>query len=229
MSVPDSIEAKWPLGPLYYELPGSETLDSRAWATYKLAAADWYINTLRRLIEQAGFDRYLGVEMALDGAFTSINGAFDAAVRGLIQTADAYFLQNSPGAKPTPAHLMDVGVFSKRMGALQSHGFDASAINEAVQAAVERGPDPDAPTGWMEQFRRIRNLPMHQNTAARHYDVIADGTPATVGLVVADSARQPVEYLQEMRQCVYALVSPVLALIDVVAPHGIPSELRADS
>lgn len=69
---PSSIQTEWLLGPLFYELPGSEALDARAWCTYKLTAADWYIGTLRQLIERAGFDRFLGIEMALDGAFTSI-------------------------------------------------------------------------------------------------------------------------------------------------------------
>lgn len=28
MSVPSSIQTEWPLGPLFYELPGSEALDA---------------------------------------------------------------------------------------------------------------------------------------------------------------------------------------------------------
>lgn len=102
--------------------------------------------------------------MALDGAFTSINGAFDAAIRGLIQSADAYLLQNRPEAARTPPHLMNVSVFGERMTKLQAYGFDAADLNDAVRSATDRGDDQKNPSGWLEQFRRVRNLPMHENT-----------------------------------------------------------------
>lgn len=97
---------------------------------------------------------------------------------------------------------MNVSVFGERMTKLQAYGFDAADLNDAVRSATDRGDDQKNPSGWLEQFRRVRNLPMHENTAARHYDVLV-GTEATVGLSVAGVSRQPVEYLQEMRQRVH--------------------------
>ena len=224
MSVPDAIDAKWPAGPLFYDLPRSELLDARAWTTYKLTAGDWYIDTLRRLIEAVGFDRYVGIEMALDGAFTSINGAFDASIRGLIQTADSYFLQDMPAVERTPPHQMNADVFAKRTEQLEAHGFETAAIRSDVQAALERDSAKN-PVGWLERFRRIRNLPTHQNTAARHYDV-SNSSAASVGLSVGDELRDPVQYLMEVREDVADLTRPILDLCDLVAPHGLPTHLR---
>jgi len=62
----------------------------RAWVRYKLRSAEWYIQALELVGEEVGFDRYVGVEMALDGALASLCGAFDAAVGGLIHASEEY-------------------------------------------------------------------------------------------------------------------------------------------
>jgi len=58
---------------------------------YKLASADWYLEALRQLQPHGRpFDRYLGVEMAIDGELAAQSSAIDAAVEALIRALELH-------------------------------------------------------------------------------------------------------------------------------------------
>lgn len=222
--IPAQIMVPWPLGPLYFDLPGSDGIGARAWVNYKITAARWHTATLKALIDQAGFQRYVGVEMALDGALASLNGAFDAAAAGLVGAAERYLQKDNEELLLTPAHRINERVFLERMGELgrQRLDFDVPGTAAAVASALEVGPDQNAPAGWLQQFRRLRNTPMHQDSAPRHIDVVV-GSDAVTSLSVAGHGQNPVEYLDDVAGKVSALTTSVLELIDYILPNGIPS------
>lgn len=214
----------WPLGPLYFELPGAGGMDARSWVNYKLTAARWYTSTLKRLIDQAGFERYVGVEMALDGALASLNGSFDAAVAGLVGAAERYLQKDNEELVLTRPHKITDKLFTEAMRKLQQQhlDYDVVAIVAATASALEVGSDPDAPKGWLLQLKRLRNIPMHQDTAPRHIDVNV-GSDAVTTISVAGHGQDPVEYLEDVTEKISALTSQILDLIDYLMPNGIPS------
>lgn len=222
--VPSEISVKWPLGPLYFDLEGAGGIGPRAWVNYKITAARWYTATLKNAVERAGFQRYFGVEMALDGALASLNGAFDAAVAGLVLSGDRYLRKDDVELVLTPTYLINDALFVKRMSELrgQDFDFDVAGTAASVAAALEVGPDKNAPVGWLQQFRRLRNMPMHQDSAPRTIDVFV-GSDAVTTISVAGQGREPVEYLENVTEKVSSLTSPILDLIDYVLPNGIPS------
>lgn len=223
-SIPTEIMVPWPLGPLYYELPGADGMNARSWVNYKLTATRWHTGTLGKLIDEAGFQRYIGIEMALDGALASLNGAFDATAAGLIGAAEMYLQKDDQELVLTLPYKFNDELLMERLSELkrQRLDFEVDRIVEDVTAALEIGPDRDHPTGWLQQLRRLRNVPVHQNSAPRHIDVIV-GTDTVTGISVAGHGKDPVEYLVDATEKVSALTSPVLDLIDYILPNGIPS------
>src|SRR6478609_1915599 len=86
--VPASVATQWPVGPAYTEWVGASGVG--AWVAYKLGTAEWFIDQLERVGDMVGYNRYVGVEMAMDGALAALCGGFDAAVGGLIGAVDKY-------------------------------------------------------------------------------------------------------------------------------------------
>jgi hypothetical protein len=222
--VAEEILLNWPLGPLYFDLEGAGGTGPRSWVVYKITAARWYTATLKNLVDRAGFQRYVGVEMALDGALTSLNGAFDAAVAGLVGASERYLRKDDEELKLTPPFRINDALFMKRMRELheQNLDFDVAGAAASVAAALRVGPDRNAPEGWLQQFRRLRNVPVHQDSAPRNIDVFV-GSDAVTTISVAGHGRDPVEYLEDVTEKLSALTSPILDLIDYVLPNGIPS------
>src|SRR5712691_7922498 len=71
----------WPLGHHYSAITSPGGRPEAQWVAFKLAAAGWYLETLGCLFaETKDLDRFVGVEMALDGFLTAVSSAFDAAV-----------------------------------------------------------------------------------------------------------------------------------------------------
>lgn len=212
----------WPLAPLYVDLPGAGG-DARSWVNYKLTAARWYTATLADLIERAGFKRYVGVEMALDGALSSLNGAYDAARAGLAYAAERYLKKDDERPIFTPPHKME-SMFDCLMQQIaeQQLEIDVAGTVAAMSAALEVGPDSTRPIGWLIQLKRLRNIPMHQDTAPRHIDVVI-GSDAVTTLSVAGHGQDPVKYLEDVTAKMVDLTSPILELIDFVLPNGLPS------
>lgn len=222
-SVPEEITVHWPLGPLYFHLPGAGG-SARSWVNYKITAAGWHTATLKSLIDQVGFQRYVGVEMALDGALASLNGAYDAAEAGLIGAAERYLHKDEQELLLTPSYKFNEKLFMKRMRELhqQRLDFDVAGTAAAVASALDVGPDPSAPNGWLQQLKRLRNVPMHQDSAPRHIDVVV-GSDAVTTLSVAGHGQDPVEYLEDVTAKISSLTSQILDLIDYVLPNEIPS------
>jgi hypothetical protein len=94
-------QIRWPVGPHYKELAAS---DERSWVDYKLASADWYLAALRRLQPHGRpLDRYLGVEMAIDGVLAAQSSAIDAAVETLIRALERHLANRAIGVPRTIA------------------------------------------------------------------------------------------------------------------------------
>lgn len=88
----------------------ADTGATEAWANYKLRCSDWYVDLLDQFNQDCGFERFVGIEMTLDGALASLYSAFDAAVAGVIVTAEELRQQRvtQSGGKPPdrlPPHL----------------------------------------------------------------------------------------------------------------------------
>src|SRR5438552_3982939 len=85
------IERFWPIGENYLTSYPNGTKSRRTWAEYKLTSARWYVEALEQIyLVTADLDRFVGVEMALDGYLGAISSAFDAAVGGLIDAIEAH-------------------------------------------------------------------------------------------------------------------------------------------
>jgi hypothetical protein len=199
-------------------------MEARAWVTYKFAAATWYTKTLEQLIDIAGFQRFVGIEMSLDGALISLNGAFDASVAGLISASERFLNKENPEFVLTPAHRFDERLFAKQMNLLhqQNLRFDVLGTASAVASALQREDANNITPGWLQQFRRLRNTPTHQNTAPRHIDVVV-GSDAITSIAVAGHGQDPVAYLRTTQERISALTEPILELVDYILPNGVPS------
>lgn len=91
-------QIRWPVGPYYKELAVS---DERSWVDYKLVSADWYLAALRRLQPHGRpLDRYLGVEMAIDGVLAAQSSAVDAAVETLVRALERHLATHAIGVHP---------------------------------------------------------------------------------------------------------------------------------
>lgn len=170
----------WPAGPHYFDLTGSD--GAVAWVRYRVWAADWYTRTLRSIAGPDGnYDRFVGIEMALDGALNSLSSAFDAGTALLIQGAETaldfdesdrlqvrwYSWRNARDLLKNPAIGTDP---------------DGTSNDDVWRVVIDvdnalAGEKDAAPTGWLAQLRRLRNQVAHQDTLARHHDA---GGPTTV-------------------------------------------------
>lgn len=162
--------------------------------------------------------------MALDGALASLNGAFDAAIGSLIQESEVHLHFLHDAGKPldlTPQYAYSPRLFKKQMSALSELGLkiEVASVEEKISTALRSETRQDGSIGWLQEFRRIRNQPMHHGPASS--DVGYDwGTMLSVG----DNARNPVHYLREIELKMADLVMPVLDIIESLvkfrALHG---------
>lgn len=208
------IDRRWPIGPHLSDF--ADGAPRRGWVNYKLAAADWYIDTLEAVVRQVGFDRHMGVEMALDGILASLCGAFDAASAAVIQASEAY-LQS----KPTEPHQYGPALVRRRLNGLKSEGMggDVAGTLKRLTSALQREP---AAMGWLMELQRLRNQPMHEITASRHFDPDATGA-ADCLLAVNGRTEEPLAYFRASREAIQSLAEELLDIADRVAPNGIPS------
>lgn len=170
----------WPAGPHYFDLTGS--VGAVAWVRYRVWAADWYTRTLRDVVAVDGnYDRFVGVEMALDGALNGLSSAFDAAVALLIQGAE--IVLEVPEADRLPVRRYS-WKNARDLLKTRAIGTDPDGTSNDVvwrlildiDDALDGESDP-SPSGWLAQLRRLRNQIAHQDTLARHH--YTDG-PSTV-------------------------------------------------
>ena len=173
-------EVLWPSGPHYFTLTGSE--GAVAWVQYRVWAADWYVRALREVVgPERNYDRFVGVEMALDGALNSLSSAFDAGIALLIEGAEIALEVDEADKLPVHRYSWEQARERLKQPAI---GTDADGTsNEEVWRLIldidnalvgEREPRPG---GWLAQLRRLRNRVAHQDTLARHHNT---GGPSTV-------------------------------------------------
>jgi hypothetical protein len=77
----DTVRVSWPIGPEYTAWVSEENDTARAWSMYKLRTAIWYIDLLEDLGARPWILRLVGIEMALDGAVTTLSSALSRGRR----------------------------------------------------------------------------------------------------------------------------------------------------
>ena len=151
---PEWLPIEWPAGPrIEAWAPVDRTADQ--WCAFKLAAAAFHLNTLRRLDDVLpNLDRYAGVELALDATLAALRGAFDAATAAVIEAAE----ESSQALPRTPAHE-----FTPRMCTDHLRAAGMTAVAEDIEAALRGQPS----LGWLQVLSRIRNSAAHQRSPGR--------------------------------------------------------------
>lgn len=168
----------FPAGPQWSTLMEGST-DAVSWSRFRIWAADWYIDTLEQLINQFGdVDRYVGVELAIDGALSNLYSAFEATTSVLIDSVESHLVV--PKAERIPDHRRGWPAFKKL---LKTHDLaDAAELADLiakVDAAMEVDEDHN-PIGWLAKVRQLRNHPAHHGTLARTWAHPDDGGGATI-------------------------------------------------
>lgn len=198
------------------------------WPDFKLRCADWYINALTALEQKYGeLDRLVGVEMALDGALSSLVGAFDSAVRKAHEAARRVGLATVPAR----THKWNEETLAKIIAEAQARGL-VSPGNDLC--GIEAALGPDTSPGWLTDLKRARNRSMHMTSLQRNHYVWATTTsledaaqapqldeairPDPPGslpeteppdIIINGTPRQPLEYLEEVRIKIAALVAQI--------------------
>lgn len=183
---------RFPDGPTYPQLLASD--ERIAWVRFKVWSADWYTRALGDLGSvHGGYDRHVGIEMALDGALSALSAAFDASVVLLIKSAEEDL--RVPATKRTPPHLYGWKAFEEavRDTSLASRS-DLSELRVDVDKALE-GQNRDEPVGWLARLRRLRNRATHQTTLSRTWTI--KGSEQTVDGMTDVPGLDPFEYLKE--------------------------------
>lgn len=143
-----------------------------AWVRYRVWAADWYTRTLRSLAGPGGnYDRFVGIEMAIDGALSSLSSAFDASTALIIQGAENALELNEPtGFKCACTRGRTQGTCSTiqrwppmRRG--QAAGKCDGSSSMSTRRWRARGSL--SPADALARLRRLRNQVAHQDTLAR--------------------------------------------------------------
>lgn len=207
-STPSSV--LWPEGPHYFDLTGSQ--GTVAWIRYRVWAADWHTRTLREIAgPDAHYDRFVGIEMALDGALNNLSSAFDAAVGLLIETAENAL--EVPPDRRRPVHRYNWAA-ARHLLKQPKIGTDADGTSNTeiwrtildIDNALAGEADP-TPEGWLAQLRRRRNRVAHKDTLARHHH--SDGPTTIAGL---EAGADAFAYLTAACDQIHDLTEPMIAL-----------------
>lgn len=174
----------WPSGPHYFQLTGSD--GAVAWVRYRVWAADWYVRTLREVAGSDGnYDRFVGVEMALDGALNSLSSAFDAGIALLIEgtevkldVAEADKLQVHRYSWNEARDLLKKPTIGTNSNGTPNDNVWRLVLDIDNALDGERSPRPG---GWLAQLRRLRNHVAHQDTLARHHNIAGPSTVRAFG------------------------------------------------
>ncbi|WP_122262120.1 hypothetical protein [Ornithinimicrobium cerasi] len=192
MTFPEAVPSgiSFPGRPTYAELLESD--ERIAWVRFKVWSADWYTGTLGGLGAEDGYDRYIGIEMALDGALSALSAAFDAAVVLMIESAEEAL--QVPEEKRLAPHKYNWEAFKRTVqGTLLTASNALSELSVDVDDALE-GANSDNPVGWLAVLRRLRNRATHRTTLARTWAIDHD---AHIVLGVTEVPElDPFEYLK---------------------------------
>jgi hypothetical protein len=182
----------FPDSPTYPELLGSD--ERIAWIRFKVWSADWYTRTLGDLgAAHGGYDRQVGIEMALDGGLSALSGAFDASVALMIESAEEEL--HVPVAKRTPEHKYGWNAFLNTVdGTALSTWGGLPELRDDIDEALE-GSSSGEPIGWLAVLRRLRNRATHRTTLPRTWTIDV-GEQTVVGLTDMPDL-DPFEYLKK--------------------------------
>lgn len=152
----------WSVGQhILTKLPLLSAREETRWTVFKLAAAQWYLDTLKALFVEAGdLDRFLGVEMALDGFLAAASSSFDAAVAALTIAVEEVL----PAEDRTPERRFSWQQCKASAAACSAALSSSGPVNSALEGASE-----EVPTGWLAVLRRQRNQSTHKTTLSRHF------------------------------------------------------------
>ena len=201
-----SVRLKWPVGPLYFRRAGGK--NPHAWAGLKMRSADWYLDALATTMREAGdLERYVGIEMALDGALASMCAAVDAAGSGLadkfIRTARLPTAEN----ETSTARWRSVYSFASAVGVTLPSEY---AVSEAFAGFAS-----SEPTGWFSQLAALRDRAVRHNVLVRRTSIGGDFRGRFLD-VPGVGPREPIEYLESMREKVNQIVELLVADIDLI-------------
>lgn len=158
-SQPDAVNVTWPAGPDYAKKIKVKKI--KAWARYKLASADWYLNTLQVLGNGGELKRVLGVEMAVDGIVASLCAAFEASVFALTNAVER--AAKIPDDRRTPVHLASWSNLAAEAKYLEIDLASSLSISASLI-----GEHSVAPQGWLAQLLVLRQRSARQDLLVDH-------------------------------------------------------------
>lgn len=200
---PIPLGPSWPLGPHY--LRSVEGKGAAAWARFKLHAADWYLEALEDAERKVGLDRFVGVEMAIDGVLASLCAGVDAAAEALVDE-----IERLVGPTAARAHRRASGDWTVLVAVAQAANF-ALGSARALEHAVRR--DEEGTSGWLTELQRLQSLTLRRNVLVRRPNVA--GADRSRLLDVPGLGPRPVlRYLQKARRRTDGLVEILLTDLD---------------
>jgi len=189
----------WPTGPGFNRPIKTKKL--KAWAKYKMEAADWYLDALLAMSLQDGrVDRVLGVEMAVEGVIQSLCSAFEVMICALTQSIEK--AAGVPADHRTPRHL----VSWSRLAAT-AKVFDIDLASTLSVSAALLGEHSEQPEGPLAQLFILRSRAAVQDL------LVDDADDANADLRIDVPGRGPlplVDYLFEGRNLVGELLETIL-------------------
>ena len=209
--VPKAIKVKWPVGPHYSRWVKGK--GSHSWVQYKLKTANWFFKTLSKTVHRAeNVDRYVGVEMAIDGLLNALCDAFDAAICLLARSLETANGLPELNRTPTENLTWDYAATLATAGSIR---LDCSA--EVADALSGNGlPEP---SGWLAQLQRLRELAARENRLVPHWD-LGHGNPGQYIDVPGLGLQEPLPYLSAVREQVVLLVETILNDLESVSATG---------
>jgi hypothetical protein len=196
----DTSAILWPTGPGFDRPVKAKRL--KAWAKYKMEAADWYLDALLAMSLQQRLERVLGVEMAVEGVIQSLCSAFEVMICALTQSIEK--AAGVPADHRTPRHLVN---WSRLAAAAKVFDIDlASSLSISSALLGEHSENPEGPLAQLLLLRRL----------AAVQDLLVEAASTDGGddeLLIDVPGRgplPPVDYLFEARNLVGELLETIL-------------------
>ena len=195
----EPISIAWPAGSSY-DKP-IKTQKPRAWARYKVEAADWYLNALLvTSLHRDRLERTVGVEMAVEGVIQSLCAAFEAMICTLSNS-----IEKLAGIVPehrTPRHLV---TWSRLAEAATRFDIDLASTMSISSAML--GERSENPQGSLAQLFLLRRRVALQDLLVDH-----QGIDGGYELRIDVPGRGPLpllDYLFESRSTVEELLETI--------------------
>jgi hypothetical protein len=195
----DSSAILWPAGPGFDRPIKAKKL--KAWAKYKMEAADWYLDALLAMSLQQRLERVLGLEMAVEGVIQSLCSAFEVMICALTQSIEK--AAGVPADHRTPRNLVS---WSRLAAAAKVFNIDlASTLSISSALLGEHSENPEGPLAQLLVLRRhaaVEDLLVEDESTGGENELFID-VPGRGQLPI-------VEYLFEARNLVGELLETIL-------------------